>query len=360
MQTLFPLRGDFRIVRLRETDVLRESDELKTFSELVLDNSPMYPGIRNWLGAKVLPALNSSERVAYVGYEGNRPIVSAVLKRGQSAKFCHLRIAEDFRDLDLGQIFFTQMAFEIRRTAKEVHFTLPESLWNTKRGFFASFGFESVAKSSRQYRSGDTEMICSAPFAEVWSCVMGKLPKLMKMFSVGGYSIDNALLLAVKPSYAEKIVQNKKTIEIRRKFSEKWIGQRLSVYASKPLGALVGEATVENVVAGKPADIWSRFGFGIQCSKEEFDGYAGSSKKVFAITLGNAIPYAVPVPLDQVTHILGSDLTPPQSYISLEENQGWACAVSVAAFLHGSFRLKNRSHALSSAAQTTLPAGNSI
>jgi predicted transcriptional regulator len=176
---------------------------------------------------------------------------------------------------------------------------------------------------------------------------MEKLPNLMKIFSVAGYSIDNALLLSVKPGYAENIIRNKKTIEVRRKFSEKWVGQKLSVYASKPLAALVGEATVESVVAGTPADIWSRFGWGMQCSREEFDGYVGCSEKIFAITLGNAVPYASPVPLAQVTQILGNDLAPPQSYISLENNQGWACAVSVAAFLHGSFRLKSTSHALS-------------
>jgi predicted transcriptional regulator len=360
MDTLFPLKGDFRIVRLRESDVIGESDHLRTFSKLVLESSPMYPGIRDWLGEKVIPGLGSNERVAYIGFEGERPIVSAVLRRGQNAKFCHLRIQEDFQDIHLGQIFFTQMAFEIRRSAKEVHFTLPESLWSAKREFFTSFGFENVAKATRQYRPGDTEMICSAPFTKVWSCVIEKLPSLSKMFSVAGYSIENTLLLSVKPSYAEKIIQNKKTVEVRRKFSEKWIGHRLSVYASKPVGALVGEATVEGVVAGKPDDIWCRFGWGMQCSKEEFEGYVGGSGKIFAITLGSAIPYASPIPLDQVTHILGNELTPPQSYLALENNQGWASAVSVAAFLHGTFRLKNTSRALSTVNQIGLPTGNTI
>jgi predicted transcriptional regulator len=189
---------------------------------------------------------------------------------------------------------------------------------------------------------------------------MEKLPKMMKMFSIGGYSIENALLLSVKPSYAEDIVRNRKTVEVRRKFSEKWIGQKLSVYASEPLAALVGEATVENVVTGTPADIWSRFRWGMQCTKEEFDVYAAGSEKIFAITLGNAVPYASPVPLAQVTHILGSDLTPPQSYLALKRNQGWAFAVSIAALLHGSFRLRNRSLALSSENQTGLPVGTSI
>ncbi len=69
MKTLFPVKGDFRIVRLRETDAIRKSDHLKTFSELVSENAPMYPGIQDWLRSKILPGLKSNERVAYVGYE---------------------------------------------------------------------------------------------------------------------------------------------------------------------------------------------------------------------------------------------------------------------------------------------------
>src|SRR5208337_3884986 len=356
MNTLFPLKGDFRIVRLRGTDAVRKSDDLKAFSELVLENAPMYPSIQAWLRSKVLPGLESNQRVAYVGYEGEHPIVSAIVKRGRNAKFCHLRIHEDFQDADLGQIFFTQMSFEIRRIAKEVHFTLPESLWSSKKEFFTSFGFETAAKASRQYRSGNVEMICSAPFEKVWSSVITKLPNLMKKFSVAGYSINNALLLSVKPNYAEKIMRNEKTIEVRRQFSEKWLGQRVSLYASRPLGALVGEATVEGVVTGNPNEIWSKFGSDIQCSKEEFDSYVGCSEKIFAIELGSPFPYAEPVPLNQVTQILGYDLKPPQSYFALENNQGWACAVSIAAFLHGSFRAKSAAGVLRPAASSTFEA----
>ena len=86
----------------------------------------MYPGIGQWYSDKVLPGLKTSERIGYVAFEDERPIASAVLKKGERAKFCHLRIHEDFRDLDLGQMFFTQMTLEARHIAKEIHFTLPE------------------------------------------------------------------------------------------------------------------------------------------------------------------------------------------------------------------------------------------
>ena len=341
MNTLFPMSGNFRIVRLRETDAFGKSDHLKTFTELVEANETMYPGIHNWLKSKVLPGLKSSQRVAYVGYEGEKPIVSAVVKLGGNAKFCHLRIYEDFQDLDLGQVFFSQMAFEIRRVAKKVHFTLPESLWVKRKEFFNSFGFRAAKKADRQYRKGDTEMICSAPFPAVWSAVLEKLPKLMSKFSVGGYSMNNRLLLSVKPKYAEKVFRGEKIVEIRRVFSEKWIGHRVSLYASRPLSALVGEATVENVFAGRPQQIWLKYGPAIGCLKQEFDGYVGSAEKVFAIELRNVLPYVEAIPLNQVTYLLGKELRPPQSHLTLGNNKTWARAISIAALLHGSFRIRD-------------------
>src|SRR5439155_22534 len=127
--TLFPLEGKFRILELGRSDACGWSDHVKVLKELLVANEDMYPNIDRWFTAKVVPGLRSSQRIAYVGYEDEKPIASAVLKLGMRSKFCHLRIHKDFQDLDLGQIFFTQMTFEARHHAKDLHFTLPESLW---------------------------------------------------------------------------------------------------------------------------------------------------------------------------------------------------------------------------------------
>ena len=37
---------------------------------------------------------------------------------------------------------------------------------------FESFGFASARKAGKQYRRGETEMACSAPFETVWSSVV--------------------------------------------------------------------------------------------------------------------------------------------------------------------------------------------
>jgi predicted transcriptional regulator len=342
---LFARKGDFRFAKLGEAEAKRSTDDLKILRRLIAENQPMYPNIDLWFDKKVVPGLRSSERIAWVAYEQETAIASAVLKLGRKSKFCHLRIHQNFQDLDLGRMFFSQMTLEARHFAKEIHFTLPESLWYEKTKFFESFGFSCAAKSLRQYRGGDTELSCSAPISVVWSAVLKKLPKLMPRFSVGGYSLNNEILISIKPKYAHQILSGAKLIEIRKRFSDKWTGSRAVLYASSPEKALIGEATVRSVTSGRPADIWGRFGPIIGCSSDEFGEYVGSAAKVSAIELDAAIPYKQPIGLAQLSHLIQEDLRPPQSFCDLrldDEESPWAKAVSVAGLLHGSFAQTKR------------------
>jgi predicted transcriptional regulator len=242
--------------------------------------------------------------------------------------------------LDLGQLFFTQMTLEARHIAKEIHFTLPESLWESKAGFFHSFGFAQAAKSTKQYRDNDTELVCTAPLPEVLHASLNRLPALVRKFNVGGYSLGGDLLVSMKPQYAERILSGVKIIEIRKKFSAKWIGCKAVLYSSSPQQALVGEATVRSVSSGTPGDVWAKFQSGLGCTSSEFSKYVGPAQVVSAIELDDVFPYKEPISLSQISHLLGleEDLRPPQSYcdLRLDKNQGaWANAAAVASVLHG-------------------------
>jgi hypothetical protein len=169
MSAAFFVKENFQIVRLAEGDVRCKTDHLADFEDLILSNQQMYPEIERWYKGKVLPGIKQDERVAFVGYLNEKPAVSAVVKKGNNAKFCHLRINEALRDSHLGEVFFSLMALEIRDLAKDIHFTLPESLWETKGQFFQSFGFRSAELAEAQYRLFYRELACSAAFPAVWS-----------------------------------------------------------------------------------------------------------------------------------------------------------------------------------------------
>ena len=338
MSAAFFVKENFQIVRLAEGDVRCKTDHLADFEDLILSNQQMYPEIERWYKGKVLPGIKQDERVAFVGYLNEKPAVSAVVKKGNNAKFCHLRINEALRDSHLGEVFFSLMALEIRDLAKDIHFTLPESLWETKGQFFQSFGFRSAELAEAQYRLFDRELACSAAFPAVWSAVLEKIPKLSDLYSMGGFASDNQLLMSVKPEFAERIMQRKKTVELRRKFSTRWIGHRINIYASAPVMSLIGEARIAGVVANKPEIIWERFHDQVGCSRAEFNSYAAGTDELYAIELDDVRPYRNGLSLIQMSHLVKEHLTPPQSYMTLEKNKPWAKAVSLAAYLHGCFR----------------------
>lgn len=335
-----------RILRLNEADAKQNSDHLVAFKKLIVSNEHMYPGIDKWLNAKVIPGIKSSERVAYVGYKDDVPMMSAVVKKGKNAKFCHLRINEELRDSHLGEAFFAMMTLDVRHIAKDIHFTLPSSLWEEKKGFFNSFGFKDVVEAGTQYRMWDKELRCDAPFSLVLNAAIDKMSLLRENFLIDDYSLDNALVISIHPKHAENIMNTRKTVEVRKKFSKKWVDHRVVIYATAPVNALLGEATIKNVTSGEPSSIWNLHKNYLGCTEEEFQDYSKSSSEVFAIEFGDVTPYRSSIPVSQLGSLLGQDteLRPPQSYLSLENNDPWLRAVSVASLLHGKSRIHSRLH----------------
>ncbi len=323
---------DFKVVRLTSGDLENVTDNWKTFRELILTNEAMYPSIGRWLKDKVVPGLKCSKRLAYVGYLDNRPVVTAVLKLGKRSKICHLRIVDECQDMLLGEVFFSVMALEVRSVAQEIYFTLPEGLWEKEGPFFQSFGFYKARHANRQYRSSECELECSAPFGEVSAAVINKLPKLVANFSFNKY-INSSILMSIKPDHIAKILGGSKMVEIRKQFSDKWIGCGAALYASAPVFAITGQATINDVMCDKPSVIWDAYNRQIGCSKQQFDQYVGQSGQVYALVLKDIKQYSDLIYLDVAKKISNKQLTPPQSYLSLDKSEAWGEAMSVATLL---------------------------
>jgi len=341
MDELFPRKGNFKVVRLCEADARGFTDHLRDFRELVLENEQMYPNIEEWFDHKVIPGMKSCQRVGYIGYLDEKPAVSAVMKRGKFTKFCHLRVREDLRDIHIGEAFFALMGLESRGLAKEIHFTLPESVWRMESKFFKSFGFTKAVKAGHQYRLFEDELKCSSAFEKVWSAILVKLPKIARIFFMEGYSLDNRILMSIKAEYAKRVLAGEKKVEIRRRFSKKWIGHKVSLYASRPESSIVGEALIKKVVVGEPESIWERFHKDIGCTREEFNNYTNSISKVYAIVLEETVPYRKTVSLEEMSTLTQKKLRAPQSYYNLNNNNTWAEAVSMGTLLQNNFRTQD-------------------
>ncbi len=333
VQPMLSFKENLSVVRLTGDDARRGTDLFLQFRDRVLENETVYPGIDHWMRNKMIPGLSSRERSAFICCIEGLPIATAVVKHGRDAKFCHLKIDKKYQDQHLGEMLFTLMSLEVGDEARRIYFTLPESLWERRRRFFESFGFNIVRTLGYKYRRSDPELYCSAPLARLWLSIEHKLPKLKSHFVLDGLSMDNTMLMTVKPRFVTKILKGSKTVEVRRRFHRRWVGHRVSLYASAPLSSLVGQATITSVKSSDPPSIWDEFGHQIGCTEEEFFAYVGKADEVFAIHLDDIEAFKHNIKLGQISNVLGCQLFPPQSYCGVTNNGKWSQALAFATLL---------------------------
>jgi len=323
---------DFTIARLNPRDAKGRSDHLLNLRDLVSQNENLYPGIDKWFDKKIISGVAAGQRVAYIGYLNQIPAAAAIVKLGNDAKICHVSIRPDLQNIGLGEAFFCLLTMEAKRQANAIYLTLPESLWNSKKAFFQSFGFLDATVSETQYRLFDREFATRTAFRDVWNAVLGKIAKIGRRFSLAGNALSDGLLFSVRPEYGEMIMRGTKTIELRRRFSKKWIGQRAVFYATG-ISAILGQAYIADVCEGSPEKIWKRFGTAIRCSFEYYESYVAGCKTVFAISLKDPNPYVDPILVNTLTQYTGREIVPPQSYLHLDDESGWTEAVNIAVML---------------------------
>lgn len=331
-----------RLVRVEKTDARVRSDDFLSLRDFVMQSEGAYPNISSWFDSKVSEGVRSGERTGFLALINERPVAAAVVKRGAVTKFCHLKISASARSRSIGDLLFVLMALDVRHHAKKVHFTLPESVWEDRKKFFNAYTFHNAEKAGKQYRLFDSELHSQTSFADLMHAATEKLPQLFGQLAIGQHSLLTGAVLAVQPDPLGKILSGTKTVEIRTRFSKRWEGRRVSLYATHPISGLAGEATIARVIEGPPERIWEHFGHQIGCPRAAYETYTRDRDHVFALILTDVRAFCDPIPLAQLTHLLGIKLPAPQSYLSLEDNQGWLAAVMLAAALQGSIRVSSQ------------------
>jgi predicted transcriptional regulator len=123
---------------------------------------------------------------------------------------------------------------------------------------------------------------------------------------------DRAMLLSVRPRYAESILAGEKRAEIRRQRPGIRPGTPVIIYATKPLGAVIGTAKIDLVCEGTPADLWDRYHQEMGVTQEEFDQYLGGISTAYLLLLSGASRLISPLTLDDLRE--STDFQPPRSY----------------------------------------------
>ncbi|MFB9832833.1 ASCH domain-containing protein [Actinoallomurus acaciae] len=121
-----------------------------------------------------------------------------------------------------------------------------------------------------------------------------------------------AILLSLKPRFAQAILRGIKTVELRRQRVALAPGAAVLIYASSPVMAIIGTARVRNVERDDPQKIWTRHAASVALTRAEYDAYLRGADSVSAITLEDPAFLDEPVTLQQLRG--EQPFHPPQSY----------------------------------------------
>ena len=102
----------------------------------------------------------------------------------------------------------------------------------------------------------------------------------------------SAILLSVKPKFANLIVEGSKLVELRRTIPSQNVGT-IAIYSSSPVQMLVALANVKQTIEASPSKLWEiSKGNGGGLTKAELIAYFESKKTGFALMLGNVRVYS--------------------------------------------------------------------
>jgi len=306
---------------------------LRDIKSLIEECSDLYPGIDLWFKRKVEPGFKNEERIGLLVYNYEKPIGAAILRHGEDAKLCSLRILPEERKGNLGNLLMSLVANELRTKTNRMHFTISEESWEEFSGFFESYGFVCKGPSKEQYRLFDQELLCRADFGKVWQTVVEKLPRVIENLTINGSSSNWDIVMSIKPEFASRLLSRTKKIEIRKNFSQKWKGARVLFYSSAPDQRFVGEGVIGEIIKERAEKIWEDWKGELGCTYDEFSLYCHSGNEVTAIIFSDVRAFREPIYKTQLEHLIRQDLQPPQSFCSVKSNRRWSPALSLTCLL---------------------------
>jgi predicted transcriptional regulator/transcriptional regulator with XRE-family HTH domain len=121
------------------------------------------------------------------------------------------------------------------------------------------------------------------------------------------------VIFSIRPVHAEKILDGSKTVELRRRFTDRITPGTLAlIYSTGPTSALTGSARIKEVQRLTVPELWERHSSAVCLHKREFEDYFSGLESGYAIILTSAKPLTRPVGLPELRERFGFE--PPQSY----------------------------------------------
>ncbi len=118
------------------------------------------------------------------------------------------------------------------------------------------------------------------------------------------------VLFSIKPEYAEKILNGTKLFEYRKAIPRHQSVRTVVIYATMPVGKVVGEFEIGGILRLKPGTMWKRTSVGSGITRAFFDTYFDGCDEALAIEVIKPKRYATL----KTVHAVSGSSTPPQSF----------------------------------------------
>lgn len=128
---------------------------------------------------------------------------------------------------------------------------------------------------------------------------------------------DSALLLSVHPPFAESIISGTKTAEVRKQRPSARPGTLIIIYATKPIGAIVGTARLSGISQGSPEEMWSKYQSRVGITRDEYYGYLKNTPTAYILLIERVQQLAPLLTLEKMRESI--EFHPPQGYRYVSE-----------------------------------------
>ena len=120
------------------------------------------------------------------------------------------------------------------------------------------------------------------------------------------------VLLSIKPKYVQRIFEGEKKYEYRKSLFKKDGINTIVIYATKPVGKVVGEFTFDTIIKANPEVLWEETKSNSGISKKDYLEYFKEKDNAYAIEIKDFQKYDNPLSLEELNHNIKSA---PQSFM---------------------------------------------
>lgn len=118
------------------------------------------------------------------------------------------------------------------------------------------------------------------------------------------------ILLSIKPQFANKILSGEKGFEFRKSLPKHGNIETVVIYATKPVGKIVGEFSVASIVSNSPDNLWEITKDKAGITQKFFSDYFSGREVAHAFKVGSVKKYENQINIEDFC----DKKVPPQSF----------------------------------------------